>query len=90
MRTIDEVTSQYCPIAKRIDYSAKGYDVSVFRDENDEKYTVDIKYPCGELIRGWSGIDSQRNAVHVAVCYIHALDYYKHDHCDDEYCRGAA
>lgn len=67
------------------DESYKGYDISVYAHQ-DNTCTVDLKYPCGELIAGWEGVKSFNMAINLAKNYANEIGEYKHDHCSDEYC----
>lgn len=71
-----------------MNYPDKGYDVEIWLNETDLgiSYTVDIKYPCGELVEGIDGIISKPNAVYLAVCMIDKLPYAYHENCKSEYC----
>lgn len=70
------------------DTTIKGYDVSIYEQE-DGLITLDIKFPCGELIKGWEGIENFYTAERVANAYIFTLGNYKRPHCDNEYCIDA-
>lgn len=71
------------------DETYRGRDISIYRTEDD--YTVDVKHPCGELIRGWEGLPSLALALSHAKTYIYALSMssdHNKIHCDNEYCQG--
>ena len=70
-------------------YPDKGYDIEIWlcETDTDTTYTADIKYPCGELIKGLEGLPSKRNAVYWAVCEIEKMQYANHEGCGNEYCK---
>lgn len=68
------------------DESFRGYDIAIFVHQ-DASCTVDVKYPCGELIEGWCYIEDFEKAMHLAKMYIHTLGDYKNVHCEDEHCQ---
>jgi hypothetical protein len=75
------------------DTTINGYDVSVYEQE-DGLLTLDIKFPCGELIKGWEGIENFYTAERVANSYTLTLGNltlgnYKKPHCGNEYCIDA-
>lgn len=65
-------------------YSDRGYEVEIWQD--NQEYIADIKYPCGELLEGYCGLTSKKEAVYTAVCFVNKLDFAYHDNCDSEYC----
>lgn len=71
------------------DESYKGYDITIYTHE-DSTCTVDLKFPCGELIAGWYRVCSFKMALNLAKKYAIEIGEYKNNHCDDEYCKGGA
>ena len=71
-------------------YPDKGYDVeiSIAEHNNIPSYTADIKYPCGELVEGYSHFTSKRNAVLWAVKEVNLLGIAHHEGCTNEYCNN--
>ena len=67
------------------DETFKGYDITIYQHE-DKTCTVDLKYPCGELIAGWEGVVSFKMAMNLAKNYANEIGEYKKNHCKDEYC----
>lgn len=61
-----------------------GRDVSIY--EAGKVFIVDVKHPCGELIKGWDGIEDLSTAKSLSELYVFALGNYKKQHCEDEYC----
>lgn len=70
------------------DITIDGRDVSIYED-NDGLITLDIKHPCGELIKGWFGLENYYTAERLADAYIVALGSPEKAHCDNEYCQEA-
>ena len=70
-----------------IDAAHKGYDITIYTHD-DDTCTVDLKFPCGELIAGWDGVTNFKIAFDLAKDYANEFGEYKNNHCDDEYCRG--
>jgi len=65
-------------------YSDRGYEVEIWKD--DQEYIADIKHPCGELIEGYCHLDSKKEAVYKAVCFVNNLGFAYHANCESEYC----
>ena len=68
------------------DGTREGRDVLII--ENDEGVSLDIKHPCGEVIRAWDGLENYYTADRLANMYIYALGEGNKAHCDDEYCQS--
>lgn len=67
------------------DITIDGRDVSIY--ETEDGITLDIKHPCGELIKGWCGLENYYTAERLADAYINALGSPEKAHCDNEYCQ---
>lgn len=69
------------------DESYKGYDITIYTHE-DDTCTVDLKYPCGELIVGYEGVVSFNMAMALAKKYANGIGEHKlrKAHCTDEFC----
>jgi len=62
-----------------------GYDISIYIHE-DKTCTVDVKYPCGELVAGWCGIEGFESGMWTAKEFIIDNPKSKAPHCSDEWC----
>ena len=69
-----------------VEESYMGYDISVYTHK-DAKCSVDLKYPCGELIRGWTKVPGFKMALNMAKHHANKKGEYKKDHCEDEWCK---
>ncbi len=43
------------------DYRYTGFEITIFQTANND-FIVDIKLPCGEVIKGWGGIKNLAQA----------------------------
>lgn len=68
-----------------LDKNINGRDVEI--REDGDGLTLDIKHPCGELIKGWCGIEKYFTAERLANAYIDTLGKPEKAHCDNEYCQ---
>ncbi len=68
----------------------KNLDITIYTHANNS-CTVDVKYPCGELIAGWCDIENFESAMWTAKEFISDMKISKNkikSHCEDEYCQG--
>jgi len=72
-------------IEKFYDESYLHFDISIYIFE-DLKCNVDVKHPCGEIIKSWEDIDGLNTAINLAKLYIYSLGIETNPHCNNEYC----
>ena len=68
-----------------------GYDVLI-TENHDGMINLDIKHGCGELVKGWTGLENSYSAERLAKHYTYCLTvpvYKDKPHCDSEYCAEA-
>ena len=69
------------------DGTRKGRDVLIMEDEYG--ISLDIKHPCGEVIKAWDGLENYYTADRLANMYIYALGEGNKAHCGNEYCQSS-
>lgn len=69
-------------------YALRGYDIDLYEQPSGH-ITMDIKYPCGELLKGFTGIVSRYAAERMARELTHMMGGYnkQYPHCESEYCQ---
>jgi len=67
------------------DRTIKTFDVTIFDDKHG-RFTVDVKYPCGESLAGWCDLDTKKEAQKIAKNFIDEIPKLSKPHCDNHYC----